>query len=223
MPDPAGSPDRRARRPVRPVRDEHPRRDRAGVRRLPAHRFRWLAVGRRWARARRGPRAIRAHPERLGRAARMTAPVVTLTFDNGPTPGITEPVLDLLAAAPSSRRRSLRSVESWQRPPGTALGRRIVERGHNSAVTRGAIPSSSALADDDVVSDELRDDSRCGRRGRWRRPLFRPVRCRRRDRRAADELARRLRRLLALRVHLRAVERAARRLAATRPVGSSTR
>ena len=28
----------------------------------------------------------------------MTSPLVTLTFDNGPTPGVTEPVLDLLAA-----------------------------------------------------------------------------------------------------------------------------
>ena len=44
-PDAPGPPDRRAGRPVRTVRDEHPGRDRAGVRRLPAHPVRWLAVG----------------------------------------------------------------------------------------------------------------------------------------------------------------------------------
>ena len=51
-----GRPDRRAGRAVRPVRDEHAGRDRAGVRRLPAHAVRRLAV------ARRRPRAPRATP-----------------------------------------------------------------------------------------------------------------------------------------------------------------
>ena len=45
VPGSAGPADRRAGRSVRAVRDEHPRRDRAGLRRLPADGFRWLAVG----------------------------------------------------------------------------------------------------------------------------------------------------------------------------------
>ena len=43
----AGPADRRAGRAVRPVRDEHARRDPAGVRRLPAHAVRRLAVAER--------------------------------------------------------------------------------------------------------------------------------------------------------------------------------
>ena len=59
----------------------------------------------------------------------MTAPVVTLTFDNGPTPGVTEPVLDLLAAhrVPATFFAIGRKLAT---PEGQALGRRIVDAGH---------------------------------------------------------------------------------------------
>ena len=62
-----GQTDRRAGRAARSVRDEHARRDPAGVPRLPAHALRWLAVAERrsGASARRGQvREARRRPHR---------------------------------------------------------------------------------------------------------------------------------------------------------------
>ena len=60
--------DRRAGGSVRPIRDEHARRDRTGICRLPTHGFRRLALGRRRTGARRRPGAIRPPPRRAARA-----------------------------------------------------------------------------------------------------------------------------------------------------------
>ena len=63
VPAAAGPPDRRAGGAVRPLRDEHAGRDRAGHGRLPPHAVRRLAVGRHgagaWAQIRRALRGIR--------------------------------------------------------------------------------------------------------------------------------------------------------------------
>ena len=59
----------------------------------------------------------------------MTRQYVTLTFDNGPTPGVTEPVLDLLAAhaVPATFFAIGQKVATAE---GGYLGRRIVREGH---------------------------------------------------------------------------------------------
>ena len=61
----------------------------------------------------------------------MTTPVITLTFDNGPTPGITEPVLDLLAAhsVPAVFFAIGQRLASHE---GRQLGRRAVSEGHRA-------------------------------------------------------------------------------------------
>ena len=114
----AGPADRRAGRAVRPVRDEHARRDRAGVRRLPADAVRRLALAERrsGARARRGrfartptaaPSAPAEHggrhahhrvpPGRRGRLGRRSdLPAVTSS---------TSALLPALAAPPMGRDR----------------------------------------------------------------------------------------------------------------------
>ena len=59
----------------------------------------------------------------------MHAPLVTLTFDNGPVPGVTDRVLDILAA------RSIRSTffvvgTQLERPGARQLAERAVAEGH---------------------------------------------------------------------------------------------
>jgi peptidoglycan-N-acetylglucosamine deacetylase len=81
-------------------------------------------------------------------------PVVTLTFDNGPTPGITEPVLELLAerrvhATFFAIGRNLAS------PAGQALGRRIVGEGHRLGGHTWSHAVQFGGADDRVVAEEL--------------------------------------------------------------------
>jgi peptidoglycan/xylan/chitin deacetylase (PgdA/CDA1 family) len=58
-----------------------------------------------------------------------TFPKVSLTFDNGPTPGVTDQVLDLLAerALPAS---FFVIGKQLQRPGGAALARRAIAEGH---------------------------------------------------------------------------------------------
>ena len=73
----------------------------------------------------------------------MTRPYVTLTFDNGPTPGVTEPVLDLLAAhaVPAT---FLRSDSRWlRRKAGTSDGESCA-KDTGLAVTHGATRCNSA-------------------------------------------------------------------------------
>lgn len=84
----------------------------------------------------------------------MTAPFVTLTFDNGPTPGITEPVLDLLAAhaVPATFFAIGRKLAA---PEARGLGRRIVADGHRLGGHTWSHAVQFGQADDSVVSDEL--------------------------------------------------------------------
>lgn len=84
----------------------------------------------------------------------MTGRMVTLTFDNGPTPGVTEPVLDVLtahgvAATFFAIGRKLDTAD------GHVLGRRIVAEGHRLGGHTWSHSVQFGLAPDDVVADEL--------------------------------------------------------------------
>lgn len=84
----------------------------------------------------------------------MTSPLVTLTFDNGPSPGVTEPVLDLLTthAVPATFFAIGRKLAA---PEGQELGRRIVEGGHRLGGHTWSHSVQFGGADDSVVVDEL--------------------------------------------------------------------
>lgn len=84
----------------------------------------------------------------------MTSPVVTLTFDNGPTPGITETVLDVLAA------REVPAVffaigSKLATPQGVKLGREIIGSGHRLGGHTWSHTVQFGAADDERVSNEL--------------------------------------------------------------------
>ena len=84
----------------------------------------------------------------------MTAAVVALTFDNGPTPGITEAVLDLLAAhqVPATFFAIGHKLAA---PAGTELGRRIVANGHRLGGHTWSHSVQFGVAGDDVIVAEL--------------------------------------------------------------------
>ena len=84
----------------------------------------------------------------------MTPPVVTLTFDNGPTPGITEPVLDLLAAhgVPATFFAIGQKLATSE---GRALGRQIVDRGHQLGGHTWSHAVQFGAASDDAIVEEL--------------------------------------------------------------------
>jgi peptidoglycan/xylan/chitin deacetylase (PgdA/CDA1 family) len=84
----------------------------------------------------------------------MTTPVVTLTFDNGPTPGVTEPVLELLAthAVPATFFAIGRKLATAE---GQDLGRRILSEGHRLGGHTWSHSVQFGGADDAVVVDEL--------------------------------------------------------------------
>jgi peptidoglycan/xylan/chitin deacetylase (PgdA/CDA1 family) len=84
----------------------------------------------------------------------MTAPVVSLTFDNGPTPGITEPVLEVLAQhrVPATFFAIGRKLAT---PAGQALGRRIVADGHRLGGHTWSHSVQFGAADADVIAAEL--------------------------------------------------------------------
>ena len=84
----------------------------------------------------------------------MTAPVVTLTFDNGPTPGITGVVLDVLAAH-SVPATFFAIGHKLATPPGVELGRQIVSRGHRLGGHTWSHSVQFGIADEDVLLDEL--------------------------------------------------------------------
>jgi peptidoglycan-N-acetylglucosamine deacetylase len=86
----------------------------------------------------------------------MTTPVVSLTFDNGPTPGITEPVLDLLAEhrVPATFFAIGRKLAT---PEGQALGRRIVGDGHQLGGHTWSHSIQFGGAGDAVITEELAD------------------------------------------------------------------
>jgi peptidoglycan/xylan/chitin deacetylase (PgdA/CDA1 family) len=81
-------------------------------------------------------------------------PRISLTFDNGPTPGVTEPVLDVLAAhaIPATFFAIGRKVTT---PEGQALGRRIVRDGHQLGGHTWSHAIQFGVADNTVVTDEL--------------------------------------------------------------------
>ena len=220
MPDPARPPDRRAGRPIRTVRDEHPRRDRAGVRRLPADRLRWLAVGRRRSRARRRSGSLRPPSQRVGRATRMTSPTVTPDIRQRSDAGHHRAG----ARAPGRSTRVPATFFAIGRklatPDGQRLGRRIVATGHRLGGHTWSHSVQFGVADDAVITDELARTRVGSRRRRRRRAAVPPVRRRWSDRRSTDEPVRRVDAALA-RVHVRAVERAARRLARSGRMGRS--
>src|SRR3954447_24217527 len=63
-------------------------------------------------------------------------PSVCLTFDNGPTPGITEPVLDLLAE-PNAPATFFAIARKLATPQGQLLGRRSSTPDTSWVATRG--------------------------------------------------------------------------------------
>ncbi len=84
----------------------------------------------------------------------MTAPIVTLTFDNGPTPGVTEPVLDLLAAhaVPATFFAIGRKLATTK---GRELARGILGGGHQLGGHTWTHSIQFGGADDAIVTDEL--------------------------------------------------------------------
>jgi peptidoglycan-N-acetylglucosamine deacetylase len=84
----------------------------------------------------------------------MTAPIVTLTFDNGPTPGITEPVLDVLAQ--HSVPATFFSIgHKLATEDGRRLGTRIVAEGHALGGHTWSHAVQFGVADDATIDDEL--------------------------------------------------------------------
>jgi peptidoglycan/xylan/chitin deacetylase (PgdA/CDA1 family) len=84
----------------------------------------------------------------------MTSPLVTLTFDNGPTPGVTEPVLDLLAAH-SVAATFFAIGRKLATPQGRELGRRILGGGHRLGGHTWSHSVQFGGADETTVTDEL--------------------------------------------------------------------
>jgi len=84
----------------------------------------------------------------------MTSPVVSLTFDNGPTPGITEPVLEVLTQhkVPATFFAIGCKLAA---PAGHALGTRIVSEGHRLGGHTWSHSVQFGAADDALVADEL--------------------------------------------------------------------
>lgn len=103
----------------------------------------------------------------------MTAPVITLTFDNGPTPGITEPVLDLLAA------HSIPAVffavgQRLASPEGHHLGQRVVSEGHLLGGHTWTHSVQFGVADDGTIDAELARTREAVDRAGGNGLLFRP-------------------------------------------------
>ena len=84
----------------------------------------------------------------------MTSPAVTVTFDNGPTPRITEAVLDVLAA------HAVPAVffaigSKLATPQGLDLGDEILAKGHRLGGHTWSHTVQFGVADDERVSEEL--------------------------------------------------------------------
>jgi peptidoglycan-N-acetylglucosamine deacetylase len=84
----------------------------------------------------------------------MTTSVVTLTFDNGPTPGITEPVLDLLSehSVPATFFAIGRKLATER---GRRLGQRVVSEGHVLGGHTWSHSVQFGTAEDAVIDGEL--------------------------------------------------------------------
>ena len=84
----------------------------------------------------------------------MTSPTVTLTFDNGPTPGITEPLLDILAA--HSVPATFFAIGSkLATAEGQRLGRRIIAEGHHLGGHTWSHSVQFGVADEATIDEEL--------------------------------------------------------------------
>jgi peptidoglycan-N-acetylglucosamine deacetylase len=103
----------------------------------------------------------------------MTAPAVSLTFDNGPTPGITEPVLELLAEhhVPATFFAIGRKLAT---PDGQMLGRRIVADGHRLGGHTWSHSIQFGTADDAEITQELADTRAAVEQAGGDGLLFRP-------------------------------------------------
>ncbi|HEX2782225.1 MAG TPA: polysaccharide deacetylase family protein [Ilumatobacteraceae bacterium] len=84
----------------------------------------------------------------------MTSPVVTLTFDNGPTPGITQEVFDVLAGC-EVPATFFTIGHKLSTPEGTELGRETVSRGHRLGGHTWSHSVQFGVAAEDVILDEL--------------------------------------------------------------------
>ncbi|MEO7371258.1 MAG: polysaccharide deacetylase family protein [Ilumatobacteraceae bacterium] len=84
----------------------------------------------------------------------MTSPVITLTFDNGPTPGITESVLDVLAQH-GAVATFFAIGQKLATPAGQALGKRIVNEGHLLGGHTWSHAVQFGVADEARIVDEL--------------------------------------------------------------------
>ena len=84
----------------------------------------------------------------------MTTPLVTLTFDNGPTAGVTEPVLDVLAshAVPATFFAIGHKLATAE---GRELARRILTGGHRLGGHTWSHSIQFGGAADATVSEEL--------------------------------------------------------------------
>jgi peptidoglycan/xylan/chitin deacetylase (PgdA/CDA1 family) len=84
----------------------------------------------------------------------MTAPIISLSFDNGPTPGVTEAVLDVLSA--HSIPATFFAIGSkLATPQGATLGREIVARGHRLGGHTWTHSVQFGVAGEEIVVDEL--------------------------------------------------------------------
>lgn len=84
----------------------------------------------------------------------MNASTVTLTFDNGPTPGVTEGVLDVLAAHRLAAT-FFAIGNKLATPRGLELGRRVVAAGHRLGGHTWTHSVQFGTADEGTVIDEL--------------------------------------------------------------------
>lgn len=105
---------------------------------------------------------------------------VTLTFDNGPTPGVTDAVLDLLAARGATATFFVVGTQ-LRRPEGLALARRAVAEGHrighhsaDHALQLGAAedPEAAVAAEIAAIEDDI--DALAGTSQTEGERLFRP-------------------------------------------------
>jgi peptidoglycan/xylan/chitin deacetylase (PgdA/CDA1 family) len=99
--------------------------------------------------------------------------MISLTFDNGPTPGVTEGVLDVLAAH-SVKATFFAVGRELATPEGQSLGRRIVAEGHRlGGHTYTHSKQYGALAADFIATDLARTSNVVEAAG-GDRLLFRP-------------------------------------------------
>ncbi len=95
----------------------------------------------------------------------MTTPLVTLTFDNGPTPGVTDPVLEVLAAH-SVAATFFAIGRNLATAGGRELARHILDGGHRLGGHTWSHSFQFGGADDTTVTEELARTAPGRRRGR---------------------------------------------------------